>query len=691
MSSTAVAPRARKSFSRLKHVLDLPNLIDIQKASFEWFKNEGLRETIADISPIEDYTGTLAVEFGDFEFGESQFTIQECREKDLTYQAPLSMTVRFVNKETGEIREQRVFMGDFPMMTEWGTFIINGTERVIVTQLVRSPGAYLMEPKDATKQVFTANLMPSRGSWLELEIDKKGIVYARIDRKRKLPVTTLLRALAREDYNDGLALDSNEDLLKLFDNSPFIQNTLDKDTTTREEEAVVEVFKKQRPGEPPTLDNSRNLVRALFFDPKRYDLTKVGRYKLNQRLGVSVPDDTRTLTTTDIVALVRKLVDLPMKLGVDLEAKDFAAEAIQLNRDPIRAELDEYEHFGNRRLRTTGELIQEAFRVGLYRMERVVRERMTTEDVDTITPQTIINIRPVVAALKEFFGSSQLSQFMDQTNSLSGLTHRRRLSALGAGGLTRERAPIEVRDVHPTHYGRMCPIETPEGPNIGLMGSLASMATVSEFGFIQTPYRVVKGGKVTDEIIYLDAAEEAQYTIAQASEPVDAKTGKLLNDTVLCRSSLGEAVTVDAEGRRVHGRRAGADRLGRDGADPVPRAQRRQPRADGREHAAAGSAADDPAGAARRHRPRVPRRDRHGRRRPLEDGRHRDRRRRREDRRRGQGLPRGVRADEVHALEPGHADPPEAGRRPRREGQGAAGARRRLAPRTAASSRSAPT
>ena len=400
-----------------------------------------------------------------------------------------------------------------------------------MTQLVRSPGAYLMEPKDATKQVFTANLMPSRGSWLELEIDKKGIVYARIDRKRKLPVTTLLRALAREDYNDGLALDSNEDLLKLFDNSPFIQNTLDKDTTTREEEAVVEVFKKQRPGEPPTLDNSRNLVRALFFDPKRYDLTKVGRYKLNQRLGVSVPDDTRTLTTTDIVALVRKLVDLPMKLGVDLETKDFAAEAIQLNRDPIRSELDEYEHFGNRRLRTTGELIQEAFRVGLYRMERVVRERMTTEDVDTITPQTIINIRPVVAALKEFFGSSQLSQFMDQTNSLSGLTHRRRLSALGAGGLTRERAPIEVRDVHPTHYGRMCPIETPEGPNIGLIGSLASMATVSEFGFIQTPYRVVKGSKVTDEIIYLDAAEEAQYTIAQASEPVDSKTGKFLNDS----------------------------------------------------------------------------------------------------------------------------------------------------------------
>src|SRR5829696_730122 len=538
------APRARTSFSRLKHVLDLPNLIDIQKASFQWFLNEGLHETIRDISPIEDYTGTLAVEFGEFRFGEPPVSIQECREKDLTYQAPLNMTVRFVNKETGEIREQTVFMGDFPMMTDSGTFIINGTERVIVTQLVRSPGAYLMEPKDATKQVFTANLMPSRGSWLELEIDKKGIVYARIDRKRKLPVTTLLRALAREDYNDGLALDSNEDLLKLFDNSPFIQLTLDKDTTTREEEAVVEVFKKQRPGEPPTLDNSRNLVRALFFDPKRYDLTKVGRYKLNQRLGVSVPEDTRTLTTTDIVALVRKLVDLPTNLGVDLEAKDFAAEAAQLSRDPIRAELDEYEHFGNRRLRTTGELIQEAFRVGLYRMERVVRERMTTEDVDTITPQTIINIRPVVAALKEFFGSSQLSQFMDQTNSLAGLTHRRRLNSLGAGGLTRERAPIEVRDVHPTHYGRMCPIETPEGPNIGLIGSLASMATVSEFGFVQTPYRAVEKGKVTDTIVYLDAAEEEKFTIAQASEPVDEKNGKFVHDQVLCRAPGGEPVTA---------------------------------------------------------------------------------------------------------------------------------------------------
>jgi len=547
LANKVAARPARKSFSRLKHVIDLPNLIDIQKASFHWFLEEGLRETIADISPIEDYTGTLAVEFRDYEFGEPPVPIKECREKDLTYQVPLSISVQFVNKETGEIREQTVFMGDFPMMTDQGTFIINGTERVIVTQLVRSPGAYLMEPKDATKQVFIANLMPSRGSWLELEVDKKGVVYARIDRKRKLPITTLLRALPAEDPSTGFVLDTstNEKILQLFDNSTFIANTLEKDTTTREEEAVVEVFKKQRPGEPPTLENARNLLRGLFFDPKRYDLTKVGRYKLNQRLEVDVPDDVRVLTTQDILALVQRLVRLPKTLGVPEESKDYAADAIVLSREPIRSELDEYEHFGNRRLRTVGELIQEAFRVGLYRMERVVRERMTTEDVDTITPQTIINIRPVVAALKEFFGSSQLSQFMDQTNSLAGLTHRRRLSALGAGGLTRERAPIEVRDVHPTHYGRMCPIETPEGPNIGLIGSLSSMATVSEFGFVQTPYRVVKGGKVSDQIVYLDAAEEEKLTIAQANEAVDERTGKFVNSTVLCRGPGGQPVEVD--------------------------------------------------------------------------------------------------------------------------------------------------
>jgi len=550
LASKVAARRERKSFSRLDHVLDVPNLIDIQKASFEWFMKEGLRETIDDISPIEDYTQTLAVEFGEYEFGEPQFSIKECREKDLTYEVPLSMTVRFVNKETGEIREQQVFMGNFPRMTDQGTFIINGTERVIVTQLVRSPGAYLMEPKDPTKTVFTANLMPSRGSWLELEIDKKGLVFARIDRKRKLHVTTLLRALPAEDLSTGWALDttSDEAILALFDGSVYIRNTLDKDPANSEAEAVIEVFKKQRPGEPPTLENARNLLRGLFFDPKRYDLTKVGRYKLNQRLDVEVPEGVRVLTTQDIVALVRRLVDMPRKLGVPEDSRDYAADAATLPRGPIAKELDEYEHFGNRRLRTVGELIQEAFRVGLYRMERVVRERMTTEDVDTITPQTIINVRPVQAALKEFFGSSQLSQFMDQTNSLAGLTHRRRLSALGAGGLTRERAPIEVRDVHPTHYGRMCPIETPEGPNIGLIGSLASYATVSEFGFVQTPYRVVRNGKVTDEIVYLDASEEERFIVAQANEPVDAKTGKFVNAHVLCRSAGGDIVSVPPSG-----------------------------------------------------------------------------------------------------------------------------------------------
>ncbi len=453
------SPRSRRTFSRLEKILDVPNLIDIQKASFRWFMgnpgdpsslaSSGLRETIDDISPIRDYSERLEVSLGEYTIGDPVVSETECREKDLSYEVPVNVKVAFTNLDTGEIREQTVFLGNFPWMTEQGTFIINGTERVVVTQLVRSPGAYIMEPKDRDKQVFTANLMPSRGSWLELEIDKKGMVNVRIDRKRKLPVTTLLRALPATDENTGFELDkTDEGILKLFKDNPFIRMTLEKDPAQSEEAALVEVFKKQRPGEPPTVDNSRNLVRALFFDPKRYDLTRVGRYKLNMRLGLSIPEDTRVLTTDDIVELVRRLVDLPVKLGVPEESKDFAADAAAMPRDAIEHDLDEYEHFGNRRLRTVGELIQEAFRIGLYRMERVVRERLTTEDEDAITPQTIVNIRPVAAALKEFFGSSQLSQFMDQTNSLAGLTHRRRLSALGAGGLTRERAPIEVRDVH---------------------------------------------------------------------------------------------------------------------------------------------------------------------------------------------------------------------------------------------------
>jgi len=542
------APRHRRTFARLGKAQELPNLIDIQKRSFDWLvgtEKGGLRETIDDVSPIEDYTGNLAVVFEDISFDNPTASIEECREKDLTYARPLTVKVAFQNRETGEIREQSVFMGDFPWMTEWGTFIINGTERVVVTQLVRSPGAYVMEPKDREKQVFIANLMPARGSWLELEIDKKGRVYVRIDRKRKLPVTVLLRAMGYVE---------DDQILDMLDNSLYIRNTIEADTevTRSEEGALIELFKKQRPGEPPSVDNAKALLNQLFFDPKRYDLTRVGRYKLNSRLGLEEDLDTRVLTHRDIIELIRELVSLPKVLGIpesgefssDEPIKDYALEAQILPREPIQERLDEYEHFGNRRLRTVGELIQEAFRIGLYRMERVVRERLTTEDADTITPQTIINIRPVVAALKEFFGSSQLSQFMDQTNSLSGLTHRRRLSALGAGGLTRERAPIEVRDVHPSHYGRMCPIETPEGPNIGLMGSLSSFAEVSEHGFVTTPYRVVEDGVVTNKIVHLDANEEDDKVIAQANAEIDQKSGKLRGPGVTCRSRDGELVLV---------------------------------------------------------------------------------------------------------------------------------------------------
>ena len=517
------------------------------------------RETIDDVSPIEDYTGNLAVVFEEIHFDEPVAPISECREKDLTYARPLTVKVAFQNRETGEIREQSVFMGDFPWMTDWGTFIINGTERVVVTQLVRSPGAYVMEPKDREKQVFIANLMPARGSWLELEIDKKGSVYVRIDRKRKLPVSVLLRAMG-DTLREGKYVPegwtgTDEEILSLFDNSLYMRLTLEADTevTKSEDGALIELFKKQRPGEPPSIDAAKNLLNQLFFDPKRYDLTRVGRYKLNSRLHLDEKLDTRTLTPRDIIELIKELITLPRELGIpesgmyeggpdgEEPIKDFALEAVSMPREPISERLDEYEHFGNRRLRTVGELIQEAFRIGLYRMERVVRERLTTEDSDTITPQTIINIRPVVAAQKEFFGSSQLSQFMDQTNSLSGLRHRRRLSALGAGGLTRERAPIEVRDVHPTHYGRMCPIETPEGPNIGLIGSLSSFAEVSEHGFVTTPYRVVEDGVVTDKVVHLDANQEEDMVIAQANSEMDEKSGKL-KGTIECRTPDGELV-----------------------------------------------------------------------------------------------------------------------------------------------------
>jgi DNA-directed RNA polymerase subunit beta len=531
---TPVVRRKRHPYARLQFSdIQLPDLVEIQRHSFDRFRNEGIDQTFAEISPIEDYTGSYAVEFGEHRFEEPPVSIEECMSKDKTYAAPLFVRVRFIVKETGEVREQDVFMGDFPLMTESGTFIINGTERVVVTQLVRSPGAYVMEPKDPTKQVLTASLMPSRGSWLEFEVETKGYVSVRIDRKRKLPVTVLLKALG---------MGGPEEILERFGGSWLIRNTLERDDTPSREEALLEVFRRQRPGEPVNLENAQNLVDGLFFDPKRYDLSEVGRYKVNKKLKLDVPMDTHTLTIEDIEALLKRLIETSEEVAED---EEFG----RVNYERIRHKLDEYEHFGNRRLRTVGELVQEAFRIGMYRMERVVRERMTTQDEDSITPQTVVNTKPVASAIKEFFGSSQLSQFMDQTNTLSGLSHRRRLSAMGAGGLSRERAPIEVRDVHPTHYGRMCPIETPEGPNIGLIGQLSTFATVDEYGFVQTPYRKVVDGKVTDEIEYLSADEEEEFTIAQANTPVDLETGQIVGDAhqILARRRGGDVATVSPD------------------------------------------------------------------------------------------------------------------------------------------------
>ena len=529
---TPVVRRKRHPYARTKINFELPNLIEIQRTSFEKFRSEGIRQTLVDISPIEDYTGSYAVEFGEPHFEEPSFSVEECVSKDKTYSAPLFVRVRFIVKETGELREQDVFMGDFPLMTDSGTFIINGTERVVVTQLVRSPGAYVMEPKDPSKQVLTASLMPSRGSWLEFEVETKGYISVRIDRKRKLPVTVLLKALD---------MGGPEELLARFGDSWLMRNTLERDDTPSREEALLEVFRRQRPGEPVNIENAQNLVDGLFFDPKRYDLSEVGRYKVNKKLKLEVPKDTYTLTIEDIEALLKRLVEVAEGLAED---EEFG----RINYERVRHRLDEYEHFGNRRLRTVGELVQEAFRIGMYRMERVVRERMTTQDVDAITPQSVVNTKPVASAIKEFFGSSQLSQFMDQTNTLSGLSHRRRLNAMGAGGLSRERAPIEVRDVHPTHYGRMCPIETPEGPNIGLIGQLSTYARVDEYGFLQTPYRKVVEGVLTDEIEYLSADEEEEFTIAQANTPVEEGTGRILaSEQILARRRGGDVATVSAE------------------------------------------------------------------------------------------------------------------------------------------------
>jgi DNA-directed RNA polymerase subunit beta len=522
--------RERHSFAKIPHVLEIPDLIELQKASFQWFITDGLKEAFDSISPIKDFTGNLVLEFGDHSLGEPKYSVEECRERDMTYSAPLRVRVRLITAESGEIKgipDQEIFMGDFPLMTEKGTFMINGAERVIVSQLVRSPGVYFLTDVDTNNRpTCNATIIPNRGAWIEFETDNgtkndetEGTIGVRIDKNRKIYATTFIRALSRPDM--GFNWESDEAILKLFDDSPLIKNCIDKDKDVKtREDALKEIYKKLRPGEPENAENAEKLIESLFFDEKRYDLAGVGRYKLSGKLEREYvaahlripPIEKRSLTREDMIAVVRRLI----KVSANPKLKD------------------DIDHLGNRRIRSVGELLQNQFRVGLLRLERVVRERMTVQDIETVTPQALINIRPVVAAIKEFFGSSQLSQFMDQTNSLAELTHKRRLSALGPGGLSRERAGFEVRDVHHSHYGRICPIETPEGPNIGLIGSLATYARVNRYGFIETPYRVVRDSQVTDEIRYFTADREDEYIIAQANTRIDERN-KITAESVVCR------------------------------------------------------------------------------------------------------------------------------------------------------------
>ncbi|HME49857.1 MAG TPA: DNA-directed RNA polymerase subunit beta [Mycobacterium sp.] len=536
----------RISFAKLREPLEVPGLLDVQTESFEWLIGSdrwreiatargdvnpvgGLEEVLSELSPIEDFSGSMSLSFSDPRFDEVKAPVDECKDKDMTYAAPLFVTAEFINNNTGEIKSQTVFMGDFPMMTDKGTFIINGTERVVVSQLVRSPGVYFDETidKSTEKTLHSVKVIPGRGAWLEFDVDKRDTVGVRIDRKRRQPVTVLLKALGW----------TNERISERFGFSEIMMSTLEKDNTAGTDEALLDIYRKLRPGEPPTKESAQTLLENLFFKEKRYDLARVGRYKVNKKLGLHAgePITTSTLTEEDIVATIEYLVRLH---------EGQAAMTVPGGVE-VPVEIDDIDHFGNRRLRTVGELIQNQIRVGLSRMERVVRERMTTQDVEAITPQTLINIRPVVAAIKEFFGTSQLSQFMDQNNPLSGLTHKRRLSALGPGGLSRERAGLEVRDVHSSHYGRMCPIETPEGPNIGLIGSLSVYARVNPFGFIETPYRKVVGGVVTDEIHYLTADEEDRHVVAQANSPIDDK-GRFTEARVLVRRKGGEVEYVSS-------------------------------------------------------------------------------------------------------------------------------------------------
>ncbi|UGT64599.1 DNA-directed RNA polymerase subunit beta [Nocardia asteroides] len=528
------APR-RVSFAKIREPLEVPGLLDLQTDSFAWLVGTpewreraaargdggltgGLEEVLEELSPIEDFSGSMSLSFSDPRFEEVKASIDECKDKDMTYAAPLFVTAEFINNNTGEIKSQTVFMGDFPMMTDKGTFVINGTERVVVSQLVRSPGVYFDHSVDkgTEKDLHSVRVIPSRGAWLEFDVDKRDTVGVRIDRKRRQPVTVLLKALGW----------STEEITERFGFSEIMMSTLEKDNTAGQDEALLDIYRKLRPGEPPTKESAQTLLENLFFKEKRYDLARVGRYKINKKLGIHVgePITASVLTKEDIVTTIEYLVRLHS--GDRVMTAPGGAE--------VPVGVDDIDHFGNRRLRTVGELIQNQIRVGLSRMERVVRERMTTQDVEAITPQTLINIRPVVAAIKEFFGTSQLSQFMDQNNPLSGLTHKRRLSALGPGGLSRERAGLEVRDVHPSHYGRMCPIETPEGPNIGLIGSLSVYARVNPFGFIETPYRRVVDGRVTDEVKYLTADEEDREVRGQANSPIDLD-GNFLENRVLAR------------------------------------------------------------------------------------------------------------------------------------------------------------
>ncbi|KUG03186.1 dna-directed rna polymerase beta subunit [hydrocarbon metagenome] len=483
----------RLCYSRIEEPIELPNLIEIQLSSYQWFLKSGLREALQEVFPISDFTGNLELDFIDYSLGDPKYDVNECKERDVSFQAPLKLKVRLTDKENGEIKESEVYMGDLPLMTDKGTFIINGAERVVVSQLVKSPGVYFSERFDvAGNKLFGATIIPNRGAWFELEMDSAGIIYTRIDKTRKIPVSVLLRSIGYE---------SNQDILDLYDNHDTIARTLDKDTTNNKKEALIEFYRRLRPGEMATEDAAEQLLKNLFFDPRRYDMATVGRYKVNKKLKLNIPEEIRYLTLEDITSTIGYTLKL-----INGEGK-----------------TDVIDHLGNRRLRSIGELLQNQFRTGLVRMERVVRERMSIHDVETLTPQVLINIRPITAAVKEFFGSSQLSQFMDQTNPLAELTHKRRLSALGPGGLTRERAGFQVRDVHHSHYGRICPIETPEGPNIGLIGSLATFGKVNDFGFIETPYRKVdkEAGRVIDEINYLSADEEEEYHIAQANAPLD--------------------------------------------------------------------------------------------------------------------------------------------------------------------------